>query len=68
MTSTWSTGWGICNIYNIYNICNIYNIRVRTMSRAQLVERSVAILDTADNTAELTSIAARWLTLCLDKY
>ena len=29
------------------------------MSRAQLVERSVAILDTADNTAELTSIAAR---------
>ena len=34
------------------------------MSRAQLVERSVAILDTADNTAELTSIAARWLTLC----
>ena len=37
------------------------------MSRAQLVERSVAILDTADNTAEVTSIAARWLTLCLDK-
>ena len=26
LTSTWSTGWGICNIYNIYNICNIYNI------------------------------------------
>ena len=65
LTSTWSTGWGICNIYNIYNI---YNIQVRTMSRAQLVERSVAILDTADNTAEVTSIAARWLTLCLDKY
>ena len=65
LTSTWSTGWGICNIYNIYNI---YNIQVRTMSRAQLVERSVAILDTADNTAEVTSIAARWLPLCVDKY
>ena len=38
------------------------------MSRAQLVERSVAILGTVDNTAVLTSIAARWLTLCLDKY
>lgn len=38
------------------------------MSRAQLVERSLAILDTADNTADLSTIAARWLAHCLEKY